>query len=293
MKLAVVIVNYNSTDYLQRCLQSVFEQTLRTELAVTVVDNASDDQDFRILQETFPDVQFILNQQNLGFSKGCNQGLRAQSADAYLLLNPDCIVHRAALDESAAFLRERPDVGIVGCRVTNSDGTLQRACRRRIPRPSMAFYRFAGLSRLFPNSPRFGAYNLAYREEDAVQEVEAVSGSFLMFRRDLLETVGYLDETFFMYGEDLDFCYRASQAGWKIYYFPGAQVTHVKQASSSQRPRESNFHFYDAMRLFYRKHFYAAAGPVEHVLVLGGIRILYLGSRLRRALGFRQVGSKG
>jgi GT2 family glycosyltransferase len=294
VKLAVVTVNYNSTDYLVRCLDSVLARTREIDVAVVVVDNASDDQSFDHVRSAFPNVSFILNRENLGFATGCNQGIRALDADFYLLLNPDCVIQDAALDRSAQFLSSHPDVGVLGCRVNNPDGTLQRACRRRIPRPSVAFYRFTGLSTLFPHSPRFGAYNLGHEDANGIHEVEAVSGSFLMFRRELIETVGYLDETFFMYGEDLDFCYRSVQAGWKIYYYPEAEVTHFKRASSSRRPRESNFHFYNAMRLFYRKHFYAGAGPIEHALVLGGIQTLYLVSRLRLLLsGSRAVGSSG
>ncbi len=294
MKLAVVIVNYNSTDYLLRCLGSLFARTDESDFAVVVVDNASDDRDFEHLRASFPSVTLIQNQRNQGFSTGCNQGIRTLDADFYLLLNPDCVIGDAALDKSLRFLATHPQAGILGARVTNPDGTLQRACRRRIPRPSVAFYRLSGLSRLFPRSARFGSYNVADQDEERVQEVEAVSGSFLMFRKELLDDIGFLDETFFLYGEDLDFCYRAAQAGWKILYYPEARVTHFKRASSSRRPRESNFHFYNAMRLFYRKHFYDRAGSVEHACVLGGIQLLYLASRVRLFLTrSKAIGSSG
>lgn len=293
-KLAIIIVNFNSTDYLIRCLESIYARPSEADLAVLVVDNASDDQSFEHVRTRFPDVSLILNKENLGFSAGCNQGIRTLDADFYLLLNPDCIVHAVALDRSVHYLSSHPDFGILGCRVTNPDGSLQRACRRRIPRPSVAFYRFSGLSRVFPRSRRFGAYNLAPQEEDRIQEVEAVSGSFLMFRRELIQTIGFLDQTFFMYGEDLDFCLRATKAGWKICYFPEAEVTHFKRVSSSRRPKESNFHFYNAMRLFYLKHFSPGAGPIERTFVLGGIQALYQLSRIRLYLtGSRSVGSSG
>ena len=294
MNLAIVIVNYNSTDYLLRCLKSVHAQTHRLDFAIVVVDNASDDPNLDRVRAAYPAVRLIENRKNLGFSTGCNQGIRALDADFYLLLNPDCEIHSEAIEKSVAFLSERPDVGIVGGRVMNPDGSLQRACRRRIPRPSVAFYRLSGLSRLFPHSRRFGSYNVTDRDTDQVQEVEAVSGSFLMFRRELVESIGYLDETFFLYGEDLDFCYRASLAGWKLFYFPEAEVTHFKRVSSSHRPKESNFHFFNAMRLFYRKHFYAGSGIAEHLLVLGGIELFYQASRLRLFLtGSRFIGSSG
>lgn len=290
MKLGIVIVNYNSKDYLAGCLQSIHRETRETPFEIAVVDNASLDRDFRVLREGYPEVAFILNPENRGFSTACNQGLRALDADLYLLLNPDCLIVDGAIDRSVRFLLDHPRVGIAGCRVTNPDGSLQMACRRRIPRPATAFYRFSGLGFLFPR--RFGVYNLADVDDGEPHEVEAVSGSFLLFRREVLETSGYLDESFFLYGEDLDFCYRALQKDWRVHYFPGARVTHFKRASSSTNIGAGNYHFYNAMRIFYRKHFGPRANPVERGLVLTGIQLLYWASSLRRLIpGQRGVGS--
>jgi O-antigen biosynthesis protein len=290
MKLGIVIVNYNSKDYLAGCLQSIHRETRETPFEVAVVDNASLERDFRALRDAYPDVAFILNSENRGFSTACNQGLRALNADFYLLLNPDSVVVDGALDRSVRFLLDHPRAGIVGCRVTNPDGSLQLACRRRIPRPSTAFYRLSGLGFLFPR--RFGVYNLADVDDGEPHEVEAVSGSFLLFRREVLETSGYLDESFFLYGEDLDFCYRALRRGWEVHYFPGARVTHFKRASSSTNIDAGNYHFYNAMRIFYRKHFAPQANPVERGLVLTGIQLLYWATSLRRLFpGKRGVGS--
>ncbi len=295
MKISIVIVNYNSTDHLERCLESIYAETGRIPCSVVVVDNASDDQDsVRALTERFAQVELIPNPINVGFSTACNQGIRRQPAAYYLLLNPDSLVRDRAIERSLEFIDAHPSIGIMGCRVENPDGTLQRACRRSIPRPSVAFYRFSGLSTLFPRSPRFSAYNYSYQPDTETHPVEAVSGSFLLFRHEVLDTSGYLDETFFLYGEDLDFCLRASEAGWEIVYYPAARITHIKRGSSSRRPNESNFHFYNAMRIFYEKHFGADASIVERSLVLGGIRLMYLGSRFaQRIRGVEEVGSRG
>jgi GT2 family glycosyltransferase len=290
--LTIVIVNYNSKDFLHRCLDSLFEQTALDSFGVVVVDNASEDQDFSAIEAQHPSVAVILNEQNLGFAAACNQGLRHFRADNYLLLNPDCVVGMKAVDKCIDFLHRNRSVGIVGCRVNNPDGSLQLACRRRIPRPSTAFYRFSGLSRLFPNNPRFAAYNLSHIDEGQSHEVEAVSGSFLMFRHQVYEDTGGLDERFFLYGEDLDFCYRAALGGWKVFYHAAAEVTHYKNISSRRDPKRSTYHFYEAMETFYRKHFYADAGRLERLLVPAGIRLLYATKRIKQSL-FRksEIGS--
>jgi GT2 family glycosyltransferase len=231
--------------------------------------------------EAYPSVHFISNESNVGFATACNQGLRFKTADFFLLLNPDCIVLESAIDRTVGFLEQHPEAGIVGCRVNNPDGTLQLACRRRLPRPSVAATRLLGLGKLFPRSQNLSSYNYGELDDNQTHQVDAVSGSFLMFRSEVLDSAGYLDEDFFLYGEDLDFCFRVSQAGWKVFYYPGAQITHIKRGSSSRSPRKSNFHFHNAMAIFYKKHFAQNAGPLERFLVLGGIRLKYWLSRCR------------
>ncbi len=282
--LGIVIVNYNSTDYLQNCLESIFTQSSATPFHTVVVDNASDNQDFAHLEKAFPNTHFILNEANYGFSTACNQGIRYRTADFYLLLNPDCVVADRAIDRTFNFLIQNPEVGIAGCRVNNPDGTLQLACRRRIPRPSVALSKLFGLAKVFPRSRRFADYNYGDIDQNEAHEVEAVSGSFLMFRHEVLAAIGYLDEAFFLYGEDLDFCFRATQGGWKVYYYPGAVITHFKRVSSTRHPRASNYHFHNAMEIFYRKHFLADSGTIERFAVLLGIHLKYWWSRLRLSL---------
>lgn len=291
-ELTIVIVHYNTPDYLERCLQSIEAETRQVEWRVVLVDNASREQHFSPLMQRHPRLECLLNPVNLGFAAGCNRGIRHRPAPFYLLLNPDCVIQEGAIDRVFRFLQERPEAGIVGCRVNNPDGSLQLACRRSIPRPSTAFFRFSQLSRLFPRSRRLARYNLSFIDDHQTHEVEAVSGSFLMFRHQLISQIGLLDESFFLYGEDLDFCYRALQKGWKIYYYPQARIVHHKRRSSSQNVSQSTYHFYQAMELFYRKHFSARASGLEKLVVVSGIRALYLASRLRQRLtGKREVGS--
>lgn len=292
--LAVVIVNYNSTSFLENCLRSIQEQSRIARMQVVVVDNASADADWEEVKSRHPRVEFILNSRNLGFAAACNQGIRACPARYYLLLNPDTLILDSALDKTLNFLESNPAAGIAGCRVLNPDGSLQRASRRAIPRPSIAFYRLLGLSRLFPDSARFARYNFSHLDERRTHRVEAVSGSFLMFRAELLKDAGYLDESFFLYGEDLDFCFRALKKGWAVYYFAEAETIHHKRRSSSQDVKAATRHFYQAMKIFYRKHYAGRSNALQNTVVLFGIECLYLAARLRQLL-FRDagVGSQG
>ena len=205
------------------------------------------------------------NADNLGFAAAVNQGIRASSGKYILLLNPDTVLSPDTLQVMWDFM-ENGECGVAGCRVLNPDGTLQLACRRNIPTPMDALYRFTGLSKLFPNSPRFSRYNLTYLPEDQLTVVDAVSGAFLMIRRDVVEQIGLLDERFFMYGEDLDWCFRAKKAGYSVFYVPDTSITHYHGQSSRQRPVKSTIDFHVSMLLFYNKHYSSAMKPF---IVLG------------------------
>lgn len=286
-ELTIVIVNYNSKAFLEQCVRSIVARTQGISFEIVVVDNASRDRNFDLLKSQFPRTLVILNQENRGFAVACNQGIRAKPAPFYLLLNPDCVVGEEAITRTLGFLKSHKEAGIVGCRVLNQDGSLQRACRRSIPTPSVALSHFLGLDRLFARSSRRETYHLTSRDSYQTYQVGAVSGSFLFLRQQLLDEIGGLDERYFLYGEDLDFCYRATLAGWKVYFFGGAEVTHYKRRSSSSDASGATFHFYNAMKLFYRKHF-AAKRRVSSWLVLGAINSLYCLDRLRQALGLSQ-----
>ena len=293
--LHIVIVNYRSSDYLEGCLSEIPSRLDDLAVSVTIVDNNSKEEaKLEALSARHPWMQFLLNESNLGFSRACNQGIKARNADLYLLLNPDTVINKKALERCSRILLQTPEAGIASCRILNPDGSEQKAGRRNIPTPASALLHFTGLQKLLGDRFRQKAYHPPSPSGDNPVEVEAVSGSFLMFKNELLTLAGGLDETFFMYGEDLDFCLRAGQAGLKIYSLPDASVLHYKRVSSSRSAVPANLHFYRAMEIFYRKHYYKNAGWFSRAAVLSGIRFLQAFSRLRSLItGNRGVGSSG
>ena len=279
LDLGIVIVNYNTRDLLRTCLETVYASEGDVSFEVCVVDNGSTDGSAAMVAEVFPQVRLVANPDNQGYPAANNQGLRAfgfpDAADAprfALLLNPDTELPPSALREMVAFMDAHPDAGVVGPKLVRRDGSLDLACRRSFPSPEVAFYRLVGLSRLFPRSRRFGRYNLTYLDPDQVSEVDAVVGAFMMIRREAIRQVGLMDETFFMYGEDLDWCYRIKGAGWRVYYNPAVTVLHIKRASSRRNPR-ARVEFWRAMSIFYRKH-YAHQTPLPvHLLIETALRL--------------------
>jgi len=278
--VAVVILNYNTASLLAACLQSICAAE-DVAVDVCVVDNASSDGSAEMVASTFPQVHLIVNRANVGYSAGNNVGLRrlgfgdpARAAEALpryaLLLNPDTIVPARAIAEMVAFMDANPQIGAAGPRVRRPDGSLDRACRRSFPTPQVSFYRMTGLSRLFPRSRRFNAYNLEYLPEDAVHAVDSVVGAYMQVRADALAQVGLLDERFFMYGEDLDWAKRIKDAGWQVWYNGRVEITHVKEAASSQSAK-ARVDFYEAMWLFYAKHYRATTSCLLDWAILLGI----------------------
>lgn len=271
-KISIIVVNFNAEKLLKECLESLYRETQDTSFDVWVVDNNSRDDSVRMVREDFPEVNRIENDDNLGFSKANNQAITGSASDYILLLNPDTVVRDRAIDRMVAFMDAHPDVGISGCRVLNKDGSLQPACRRSVPTPKVAFYHLSGLSKLFPNSMIMAKYNLTYLDPDQSHEVDAVSGAFLLIRRAVVDQIGLLDEVFFIYGEDVDWCVRAKNAGWKVMYHPEAEILHYKGGCSANS-RRTTYEFYRAMYLFHRKHFAKDHSPVTNLLICTGIVI--------------------
>lgn len=278
LDLGIVIVNYNTRDLLRECLASVYAGRGTFSYGVWVVDNASTDGSAEMVAREFSQAHLIVSPVNDGYAYANNLGLKAMgfsdvAAEApsfVLLLNPDTILPPRALAQMLGFARSRPSAGVVGPRLVLADGTLDKACRRSFPTPVRSFYRLSGLGRLFPRSRRFGSYNLTYLDPNQEAEVDAVVGAFMLLRAQAIRDSGLLDETFFMYGEDLDWCFRIKQAGWQIRYNPDCTVLHYKRASSRQS-RKAQYEFYRAMLLFYRKH-YAAGTPFWlHWMIVGSV----------------------
>jgi GT2 family glycosyltransferase len=254
LDLSVIIVNYNVKEFLQNLLHSIEKASSKILKEIIVIDNASDDGSVEVIKEKFPSVNLIQNKINTGFGRANNQGLKIAKGKFILFINPDCIVSEDTLDNMILFFESHPECGLAGCKILNSDGTLQLACRRSFPGPWTSFTKVTGLSNLFPKSKIFARYNLTYLDENQTYEVDAVSGSFMMIRKEVYEKVGGFDEQFFMYGEDLDLCYRVQKSGFKVYYVNSTQVIHYKGESTKRSNLDETKLFYDAMHLFVKKH---------------------------------------
>lgn len=265
LDLAIVILSYNTAALLRNCLRSLLASTGNFRSQVCVVDNASIDGSADVVRAEFPDVHLIVNPANTGYSAGNNVAFRwfgfgepttplTRLPRYALLLNPDTVLPPTALAEMLAFMDAHPEIGVAGPRVRRPDGSLDRACRRSFPTPEVSFYRMLGLSRLFPHSQRFNAYNMEFLPEDAVHPVDSVVGAYMQIRAEAILQVGLLDEAFFMYGEDLDWAKRIKDANWQVWYNGKVEITHVKAASSRQSSK-SRIDFYEAMWIFYRKHY--------------------------------------
>lgn len=271
MQLSLIIVNYNVRAFLENALLSCRKAMAGIDGEIHVVDNASDDGSVEMIRQKYPDVHLIVNAVNVGFAAGNNAALRLAKGDFIVLINPDTVVQEDTFRIMLNYMRDHPDVGLAGCKILNPDGTLQLACRRSFPTPWVAFTKIIGLSRLFSGSQLFARYNLTYLDPDDSYEVDAISGSFMVVRRAAYEAVGGLDERFFMYGEDLDWCYRIKSAGWKVAYVHETQIIHYKGESARRSDIDEVKLFYAAMRIFVQKHF--RQGVLWELVLRSGIAV--------------------
>lgn len=255
MKISVIIVNYNVMHFLEQCLSSVRKAIEGLDAEVFVVDNNSVDGSVKMVREKFPEAIVIENKENLGFSKANNQAIRKATGQYILLLNPDTVVEGDTFSKVVAFMDGHPDAGGLGVKMIDGKGNFLPESKRGLPTPSVAFYKMSGIAKLFPKSRIFGKYHLGYLDRDQVHEVEILSGAFMLMRKTTLDKVGLLDESFFMYGEDIDLSYRILKGGYKNYYYPGTRIIHYKGESTKKGSINYVFLFYNAMILFARKHF--------------------------------------
>jgi N-acetylglucosaminyl-diphospho-decaprenol L-rhamnosyltransferase len=277
----IVIPSHSTAQLLCQCLDSLRAQEGGLTREIYVVDNASTDDSVERVRKGYPEVHLLASEYNGGFAYAVNLALRRILAERQdqahpyyvLLLNTDTELPPTALARMVDFMEEHPQAGAAGPRLVMGDGRLDRACRRSFPSPRVAFYRLSGLDRVFPRSRRFGQYNLTYLDERQTTEVDSVCGAFMLVRGQVVETVGLLDEAYFMYGEDLDWAYRIKEQGWKIYYHPQVEVRHWKRASSRQRPWASLRHFYQAMRIFHGKYYAPRYPWVVNQLIRLGISL--------------------
>jgi GT2 family glycosyltransferase len=263
--LSIIILSYKSKEHLKVLLPSIYQSSKKYSFEAIVVDNDSRDGSAEAVEKllpSLPNLKLIKNVNN-GFSAGNNIGIEQASGKYILLLNPDTKVEPNTFEVMLDFMESRSDVGISGCKVIKADGTLDLACRRRFPNPWNATLRFMRISNK--------NYNMLDTDENQSQEVDSVMGAFLLIRKSLIEKIGLLDKSFFMYGEDLDWCWRCKQAGKKVWYYPKTFITHYKGSSSGQTPFKALRWFHDAMWTFYKKHYFAKYPAAFGYLVFLGI----------------------
>ena len=253
--VSVVIVSFNVRGFLESLINSLRRSLEGIESEIVVVDNSSDDDTVEFLKKNFQDVKLIENHLNLGFGKANNQGVEASSGEYLLLINPDAVVGENTIREMLAFSKEHPDAGATSCKVLNADGTLQKTCRRGFPTPWVAFTKISGLSAVFPRTRLFGRYNLTYLNPEEDHEVDAIGGSFMFIPRHVFEEVSGFDEDYFMYGEDIDLCYKIKRAGYKVYYTPSTSAIHFKGESTRRSNINQTYEFYRAMSVFVEKRY--------------------------------------
>ncbi|MDD3665104.1 MAG: glycosyltransferase [Bacteroidales bacterium] len=267
MKLSVIIVNYNVEYFLEQCLLSVRKAMKEISGEIFVVDNNSVDHSVAMVKEKFPEVILIANQENTGFSRANNQAMKIARGEYFLLLNPDTVVEEDTFQKIIDFMDSHPDAGGLGVKMVDGKGQFLPESKRGLPTPAVAFYKIFGLAGLFPRSKTFGQYHLSYLDNDKIHQVDILAGAFMLMRKSALDKIGLLDETFFMYGEDIDLSWRIILGGYKNYYFPETRIIHYKGESTRKSSVNYVLIFYNAMLIFARKHFSRQKAGVLTLLI--------------------------
>ncbi|MBI4039589.1 glycosyltransferase family 2 protein [Candidatus Daviesbacteria bacterium] len=291
-KLAVVIVNYKAGDILQDCLEALVRPQTNLDMEIWVVDNASGDGSPAMIKKKFAQVKLIENSSNLGYAKANNIALKQIDAEYVLLLNPDCVVDENTIFFMLGFMDKYPKVGASTCLVVLADGQIDWACHRGFPSPWAALTYFFGLERQFPRAKLLSQYHQTYKNLNEIHEIDSPSGAFFLIRKQVIDQVGFLDEDYFMYGEDIDWSFRVKQAGWRIMYIPEVKATHykgissgIKQHSQEQSTADdetkvrSTKAFYEAMKIFYRKHYHS-----RYFFLVNWLVYLAIDYKLKKAL---------
>lgn len=300
-ELSIVILNYNVKELLLKCLDSIFQSKGKLDKwQVIVVDNASSDNSVEAVKKQFPQVDLIENKENLGFAAGNNIGVKRAKAPVILFLNPDTKIVGHAIQKSLEVLLSNPDFGALTCKVELPDGRLDYSCHRGFPTPWNSFSYFSGLSKRFPKSSFFSGYTASFLDITKAHEVDCISGVFLMVRRIAGEQIGFWDEDYFFNGEDIEFCFRLRQKGWKIFFYPDEKIIHYKGSSSGlwqtsaikvdkEKKLLSASHAASAMTIFYKKNYYKKYPPLFRDFVLGGIKLLeqYRKFKIRTGLKYK------
>lgn len=307
MKLSIIIVNYNTYILTKQTIDSVLEKKLPFKYEIMLVDNASQDDSMVKLQEDYKGIitegllNITLNDTNLGFAKANNIGMRKSKGEYILLLNSDTYVVEDCLQKCMQYIErynteaaiqgeDECKIGALGCKVILPDGTLDHACKRGFPTPRASFYYFLKLHKR--DKVKYGLYDALHLDENEVGEVDCLMGAFMLMPRHVLNQVGLLDEDFFMYGEDIDLCYRIKEGGYKIMYYPEASIIHYKGGSSKKRRTKVIYDFHNAMWIFYKKHYIKTYSLWINSLVYVGIWAKYaleIGKNAMKSSGNKSV----
>jgi len=287
MNPSIVIVNFNTYSYLIQTLTSIYNSELRPDsFEIIVVDNASSDHSLLPIKKNYPGVNLIINKDNIGFARANNQAVKNAHGEFILFLNPDTIILKETISTVLDFMQRHKEIGVATCKVILPTGKIDDACHRGFPTPWNALCYFTGLSSMFPKSNFFNGYHLGYKDMDKIHEIDSCAGAFMLVRKIAGDQIGWFDEDYFWYGEDLDFCYRIKKAGWKICYIPKVQIVHYKGVASgikkhSQKISSANRKIkllatkarFDVMEIFYKKHYQKTYPNWLTATVLFGIKI--------------------
>lgn len=276
MDLSIIIVNYATYELTKQTVNSLLDTIYSISYEIIIVDNDSPDDSFSKLGEDFdknPIITLVKNGNNDGFAVANNIGIKQSKGEYILLLNSDVVVKKDTINQCLNYIRNNDNIGCLGCKVVLPDGQLDKACRRSFPTFEVSFYRMTGLSKIFPNSPRFNRYNLSYLDEDGVYPVDCVVGAFMLIPASIMEKCGGLDESYFMYGEDIELCYNIKSLGYEVIYYGEYEIVHYKGASG--KSKRLLYEFHNSMQIFYDKHYKESNSIIINLITYIGIWGLY------------------
>lgn len=290
--VSIVICNYNTSKILKNTLSSIYKNARNISFEIIVVDDGSTDDSVEMMNKYFPKIKVIRNIKNLGYSKSCNIGTKLAKGRYVLQLNSDVnFTKDTSIDLLIDFMNENPKIGICGCKIIRHDGSLDLPCKHAIPTLKNSFFQPFGLYKLFPKIKSINYY-MTYLSDNEPAKVGGL-GAFMLIRKELIKQIGYLDERFFIYCEDTDYCYRAIKAGWDIYYFPKAKVIHMHGGTTSKFKLKALLLFHKGIFLYYNKHYsnqnfflinlFVYAGILARLVLFMSIELLkYVKAKLNR-----------
>lgn len=280
MDVSIIIVNYKTCELTKNVVKSVLN-TVNSSFEIIVVDNNSQDSSYEKLRNIFNEeidtgrIKTISNPINQGFGAANNLAINISKGKFILLLNSDTIVKKGSIDDTLTYIKNCEDVGAIGCKILLPNGELDKACKRIFPNPKNSFYKLFGFSKIDKDS-KFNDYNLDNLDNDDIYEVDSLVGAFMLVRKETINQIGLLDEDYFMYGEDIDWCYRIKEDGWKVIYYGATEIIHYKGSSNKKQKFKLVYEFYRAMYIFYNKHYKKKYSFLTRLMVYMGIVFLFL-----------------